>query len=142
MPLISGKALGRRKPLFADWSLPIPPGARGDGQLTLRDLIERIVREQVDAFRKRQADNDMLRALTERQIDEAVERGKVTMGNSDVPVQAVDEEAAIGAAWQAFEDGLYLVVIDEVEQRQLDAEVHLTEESRITFLRLTLLAGG
>ncbi len=107
-----------------------------------RNDLAMIVREQVDAFRKRQADNDMLRALTERQIDEAVERGKVTMGNSDVPVQAVDEEAAIGAAWQAFEDGLYLVVIDEVEQRQLDAEVHLNEESRITFLRLTLLAGG
>jgi hypothetical protein len=108
----------------------------------LRTLIERIVREQVTAFRQRQADNKMLRALTERQIDQAVERGKVVMGASDIPVQAVDEEAAIGAAWQAFEDGLYLVVIDEVEQKQLDAEVHLAEESRITFLRLTLLAGG
>ena len=142
MPLISGKALGRRKPLFADWSLPVPPQARGEGGLTLRSLIERIVREQVTAFRQRQADNSMLRALTERQIDQAVERGKVTMGASDVPVQEVDEESAVGAAWQAFEDGLYLVVIDEVEQKRLDAQVYLTDDSRITFLRLTLLAGG
>jgi hypothetical protein len=142
MPVISGKALGRKKPLFADWSLPVPPQSHDGGRFTLRSLIERIVREQVAAFRHRQADNMMLRALTERQIEKAVERGKVTMGASDVPAQAVDEEAAVGAAWQAFEDGLYLVVIDEVEQKQLDAEVHLAEDSRITFLRLTLLAGG
>jgi hypothetical protein len=142
MPVISGKALGRKKPLFADWSLPVPPAARGEGGLTLRHLIERIVREQVAAFRQRQVDNQMLRALTEPQIDVAVARGKVTMGESEVPVQDIDEEASVGAAWQAFEDGLYLVAIDEVEHKQLDAEVHLTEDSRITFLRLTLLAGG
>src|SRR5438045_2531708 len=103
MPVISGKALGRKKPLFADWSLPVPPEERGEGCLTLRRLIERIVREQVAAFRRRQVDNQMLRALTERQIDEAVARGKVSMGASEVPVQIVDEEAAVAAAWQAFE---------------------------------------
>jgi hypothetical protein len=142
MPIVSGKALGQRKALFADWSIPIPPVSRGSGGLTLRALIEHIVRGQVAAFRKRQVDNQLLKALTERQISEAAEKGKITMGQSEVGVQNVDEDAAVGAAWQAFEDGLYLVVIDEEEQRQIDAQVHLTEESRITFLRLTLLAGG
>ena len=142
MPVVSGRALGRRKPLFTDWSIPVPPQPRGEGGLTLRRLIERIVVEQVTAFRQRQADDQMLRALTSRQIDESAERGTIKMGQSDVGVQEVDEESAIGAAWQAFEDGLYLVVIDEVEQKQLDGEVHLSDDSRITFLRLTLLAGG
>ena len=142
MPVVSGRALGRRKPLFTDWSIPVPPQPRGEGGLTLRRLIERIVVEQVTAFRQRQADDQMLRALTSRQIDESAERGTIKMGQSDVGVQEVDEESAIGAAWQAFEDGLYLVVIDEVEQKQLDGEVRLSDDSRITFLRLTLLAGG
>ena len=142
MPVISGKALGRKKPLFAEWSFPVPPVSRDGEQLTLRQLIERIVRDQVAAFRHRQVDNQMLRALTEREIAEGAERGKVTMGASEVGIQEVDEEGAIGAALQAFEDGLYLVVIDEIEQKQLDQEVYLQEESRITFLRLTLLAGG
>lgn len=142
MPVISGRALGQKRPLFADWSIPVPPRSRDEGGLTLRRLIERIVVEQVAAFQQRQADNQVLRTLTSRQIDAAAERGKITMGQSDVGVQDVDEEAAIGAALQAFEDGLYLVVIDDVEQKQLDGEVHLTDESRITFLRLTLLAGG
>ena len=142
MPVISGRALGRKRPLFADWSIPVPPETRGEGRLTLRRLIERIVGEQVAAFEQRQVDDQMLRALTSRQIDEAATRGKITMGESAVGLQAVDPEAAVGAAWQAFEDGLYLVVIDDVEQKQLDGEIHLTEESRIAFLRLTLLAGG
>jgi hypothetical protein len=142
MLTISGKALGSRRPLFADWSLPIAPEMRGDGGVTLRKLIERVVREQVRAFKSRQADNQILRALTSRQIEAAAEKGKVTMGESDVGVQEVNEDAAVANAWQAFEDGIYLVVIDDVEQKQLDGQLYLNEESRVTFLRLTMLAGG
>jgi hypothetical protein len=36
---ISGKAIGSKRPLFADWSLPFPPEWEGEGGLTLRDLI-------------------------------------------------------------------------------------------------------
>jgi hypothetical protein len=142
MLTISGKALGSRRPLFADWSLPIAPEMRGDGGVTLRNLIERVVREQVKAFKARQADNQMLRALTSRQIEAAAEKGKVTMGESEVGIQEVNEDAAVANAWQAFEDGIYLVVIDDVEQKQLDGQLYLNEESRVTFLRLTMLAGG
>ena len=142
MAVISGKALGRKKPLFADWSIALPPREAGEGGLTLRQLIERIVRDQVSAFKRRQADQQVLRVLSASQISEAAEQGKVTMGQSDVAPQEIDEESAIAAALQAFEDGIYLVVIDEAEQKDLDREVLLTEESRITFLRLTLLAGG
>jgi hypothetical protein len=142
MLTISGKALGSRRPLFADWSLPIAPEMRVDGGVTLRKLIERVVREQVRAFKSRQADNQILRALTSRQIEAAAEKGKVTMGESDVGVQEVNEDAAVANAWQAFEDGIYLVVIDDVEQKQLDGQLYLNEESRVTFLRLTMLAGG
>ena len=64
------------------------------------------------------------------------------MGESEVGIQAVDEDQAVGTALQAFEDGMYLVVIDDVEQTHLDQQVYLTEDSRITFIRLTLLSGG
>ncbi len=55
MPIISGKALGRKKPLFEDFSIPID-SAGGDNGQTLRDLISRIVRLEVQAFRERQAE--------------------------------------------------------------------------------------
>lgn len=143
--LISGKAIGRRKPLFADWSIPIPPEwseYEGSGGLTLRDLVTRIVREEVIAFSKRQHDRRLLRALTANEIEAAAEKGKIQMGESEVGLQNVDADQAVGTALQSFEDGIYLVVIDEVEQKHLDSQVFLTADSQITFIRLTLLTGG
>lgn len=105
-------------------------------------LIERVVRQQVEAFQQRQADAQVLRVLTSREIAEAAETGRIQMGDRAFGPQNVDADAAVGTALQAFVDGLYLVVIDETEQTDLDREVHLQEDSQIVFLRLTLLAGG
>lgn len=139
---ISGKALGSRKPLFADWSIPFPPEWRDEGGLTLRDLITRVVRSEVRAFRNRQEERQVFRALTARQIAAGAEEGKIESGGSDVPVQPVDEEEAVATACQAFEDGMFLVVIDGEDQREIDREVHVRPDSQVTFVRLTLLAGG
>lgn len=139
---IRGKALGSRKPLFADWSIPFPPEWRDEGGLTLRDLIARVVRSEVQAFRQRQEDRQMFRALTARQIAAGAEKGKITSGGSEAPAQPVDEEEAVATACQAFEDGLFLVVIDGEEEREIDREIHLRPDSQIAFVRLTLLAGG
>jgi len=139
---ISGKAIGAKKPLFADWSIPFPPEWRGEGGLTLRDLIARVVRAEVQAFHQRQEDRKTFQALTARQIEAGAERGKIEMGGSEVPVQPVDEDQAVSMACQAFEDGLFLVVIDGEDFRELDREIHVKPDSRVTFVRLTLLAGG
>ena len=139
---ISGKALGSRRPLFADYSIPLPPEWEGDGGITLRDLIGRIVRTEVQAFRDRQQERQVFRALTARQIEDQAARGKIEMGGSEVPVQPVDEGDAIEVACQAFEDGLFLIVIDGQDYRDIESEIHVQPDSRIAFVRLTLLAGG
>jgi len=138
---ISGRALGRKKPLFADWSIPLPPGLGDGGSVTLRDLIARIVRAEVQAFRDRQEERRILHALTASDIEKGVVRGKIDSGGREER-QKVDDEEAVEVALQAFEDGLYLVVLDEQEVRQLDQQVFLNNESRVTFVRLTMLAGG
>ncbi len=139
---ISGKAIGAKRPLFADWSVPFPPEWGEGGGTTLRDLIGRVVRAEVQAFRQRQEDRSTFRALTARQIEQGAEKGKIEMGGSEVPLQAVSEEEAVAVACQAFEDGLFLVVIDEEDYRELDREIHVRPDSRVMFVRLTLLAGG
>jgi hypothetical protein len=139
---ISGRTLGSRKPLFADWSIPFPPEWREGGGLTLRELIGRVVRSEVEAFHMRQQERQVFHALTARQIAAEAEKGKIEMGGSEVGVQPVDEEEAVAVACQAFEDGLYLVVIDGQDQREIEREVHLQPDSRITFVRLAMLAGG
>ncbi len=139
---VSGKVVGRRKPLFADWSIPLPPGLRDDGgRITLRDLIDHTVRLEGAAFRERQEERRFIRALTEGEIASGAARGKVDMGGRDLD-QAVDEGEAVAAALQAFEDGIYLVIVDEQQQRELDREVHLRPDSQVTFVRLVMLAGG
>jgi len=140
--LISTKSLGSKKPLFADFSVPLPPDwDDGDSGKTLRDLIEEVVGHEVQAFEKRQADRQFLRALTAGEIETGVERGKVEMGDSQVDPQNVDLDAAVAAALVGFEDGLYLVIIDEKQYKDLDEAVFLTTDSRLTFVRLTMLSG-
>jgi len=142
MLTIEARALGRKKPLVPEWSVPVPPAAAGgDGALTLRELIAGIVRQEVQAFRGRQEARRFLRVLSPEEIEEGAARGKVDMGGHDLQPE-VDEEAAVAAALQAFQDGLYLVILDGEEQKELERPVRLRAESRLTFLRLTLLAGG
>lgn len=141
--IITTKSLGRKKPLFEDFSVTIPPDwSGGDDGVTLRQIIEKIVRDQVRQFQDRQQQRQFLRALTEKQIAEGALRGKIEMGGSEVGIQQVDPDQAAGNALLAFEDGLYLVVVDDVEQRQLDHQVYLNADSRITFIRLAMLTGG
>lgn len=134
---IAGKMLGRKKPLFEGFSVALPV----TGMLTLRSLLEHVVQHEVEAFQNRQADRRLLRALTAKQIDEGVSKGKVDSGGSTVK-QEVDLAAAIAAAIEAFQDGLYLAVLDDAELKDLDAPLSLTPSSRLTFIRLSLLAGG
>jgi hypothetical protein len=122
--------------------MPFPPEWSDAGGITLRDLIDRVVRAEVQAFRQRQAERRIFHALTARQIAAAAEKGKIDSGGSEVPEQAVDEDEAVAVACQAFEDGIYLVVIDGEDHRQLDREIDVEPDSRVTFVRLTLLAGG
>src|SRR3954469_450173 len=123
--IVSARSAGAKGPLFADGA--VPPPARpehGDGGLALRELIGHVVRAEVEAFRSRQEARRLDRVLTARQIEEGGGRGGGGAGGRGI-VQKVDEEDAVGAALQAFEDGLYLVVIDGREHRELDAQVFL-----------------
>lgn len=139
---VETRLLGRKKRPLAGWTVPTPPGTGGEGDgFTLRELITRVVREQVRAFGRREQARRLLRVLSESEITEAVARGKIDLGGRE-PGQPVDEAAAVGAAIQGFEDGLYLVILDGTEQRELDRQVFPRADSKMVFLRLTFLAGA
>lgn len=139
---VEGKQLGSKKRLFPDRFLPYPPAFQeSGGQTTLRDLISRIVLEEVVAFRQRQEEQRLLRALTAAEITRGVEVGKIDPGGRDLD-QAVDDDAAVSTALQAFEDGLYYVFIDGEQQAELDRTVYVGPSSTVTFIRLVALAGG
>jgi hypothetical protein len=140
--LVDGKAIGQKRPLFTDWHVELPPvDERNGGRLKLRDLIRYIVDKEVDAFKNRQEERKLARIMSRQDIAQGVERGKVDPGERDLE-QSVDNEEAVAIALKAFEDGLYFVFIDEVQQTNLDSEVFLKTNSKVVFLRLTALVGG
>jgi hypothetical protein len=143
MLLIETRVLGKKSRSLDRWSIPVPPVGEGGGQggLTLRELIGRIVRLEVEGFERRQRAQRLDRFLSEREIKGGAARGKVDPGGR-LPAGEVDAEAAIATALVGFEDGLYLVLLEGEEQRDLDAEVFLGAGSTLVFLRLTFLAGA
>lgn len=139
---VEAKVLGRKAPLFDDWSIPLATLAPDPAvPLTLRDLIARVVLEEVAAFRQRQEERRLVHVLTRGEIEQALAAGKVDMGGHDLS-QAVDPQAAVATALQAFEDRLYLLFVDGRQQPDLDAALHLAPGSRISFVRLVALSGG
>lgn len=113
--------------------------------MTLRNLITHVVSKEVAAFDERQEARRLDRVLSGSQLERARQRGKISPEGADPKHQSpanVNLDEAIATALEAFTDGLYLVIIDEVEYRELDAIVRVDPDSRITFLRLTFLAGA
>jgi len=140
---VETKIIGKKARPLDGWSVPSPPPEDGDGDsgVTLRQLISRVVRGEVEAFEQRQRANRLVRVLSEREIAAGAVTGKIDSGGR-APSESVDEDAAVGAALQGFEDGLYLVILDGVEQKKLEQRVYVKPDSRLVFLRLSFLAGA
>ena len=138
---IEAKVVGQRRPLFTDYRLPLPPDLTDSGRMTLRNLITRIVVNEIEAFRSRQEERRLARVLSPQDIEQGAARGKIESGEREYQ-QEVDEDRAVGTALQAFEDGLYFVFLDDVQQELLDQTVFVGDDSRVLFVRLVALAGG
>ena len=107
----------------------------------MRELIAMVVEEQVRLFNERRSSRRVDRVLTAGQIEAGAARGKVDPAGKEHGDDAEPAEA-VASAILGFEDGLYLVIIDEVERRNLDEVVRLLPNSRMTFIRLAFLAGA
>lgn len=133
MLTIEAKQFGRSN--LYHTTLPCPTK-----QMTLRDLLGKMVSAEVAAFHDRQCDRALFRVLTEQQISDGAVKGKIDP--ADHATQMVDLAAAIDTAIQAFEDGLFFTFVDQTQIESLDTPLSLHENSRVTFLRLVALVGG
>ncbi len=125
--------------MFTDWEMVVQTEA--DRPLTLGQLIAQIVAAQVVTFGTRQDQQTLPQAWSLAQVVIGLELGKIAPGDRD-PSPSLAQEAAIATALQGFQDGLYLVFVDEVQQLSLDQAVTLREASQVLFLRLVALVGG
>lgn len=143
MVTVQARIAGGRRSLAPDIHVPIGDlTGSGGSPLTLRDLIGTIVRREVDAFRTRQRDGQLVRALSATEIQIGAEGGAIRSGGVEAAPQEVDEGSAVATALEAFEDGLYYAFVDRTQVSGLDEQVFVAEDSTVVFLRLVPLAGG
>lgn len=140
MAVVIGKSPGSKNPLFEPFSFDPVPELGGAGGLTLREFLTKLVCEQVRDFHFRERDRQTLRTLTGDDLVRGWQQGKFLTPREES--QSVDTEFAIGVALQAFEDGLYLVFIDDIAKKNLDEEVFVSPSTRVTLIRLVALAGA
>ena len=129
------KSVGKRRPVLDNTPYTLP-----DGISSLRQLIVAVVRLEVDKFNSRGEDNMLVPFLTETEISKQSTVGKVGFGRLYSDNKA-DLEKAVETALIGFEDGLLRVMVDDVEATSLDEPLNICENSTLTFIRLTFLAG-
>ncbi len=106
----------------------------------LKDLIETLVRNNVRDFNNNIDDTKVLAFLTPLEIQTQSESGKIGFNSVENKTKA-DISKSIKNALQAFEDGIFLVFIDDDEIQSLNEKITLKTSSTIVFIRMTFLAG-
>ena len=134
---IEAKIAGQRRELFAPYELEWPVAKA----LTIGELIEAVVRHEVDAFRTRRHERLLDRVLSKSEIDDGARLGKVGP-EGRTTAATVDADDAVATAIEAFTDGLYFVFVDGKQIDGVGTTVHVVPTSTLLFVRLTPLVGG
>lgn len=108
---------------------------------TAGELISAIVRQQVEEFNSKPREKNLLPFLSKEETDEKIQGGKIGFG-SIYNEKIADVDAAISTAHQAFEDGMYALFVDDLEIESLSTPVSITNQTQLTFIRLSFLAGS
>lgn len=129
------KSIGKRK------SAVKPEIYQIQGQpASVRELICAVTESEVQAFFESARSTELLRCLTKDQIDEQARAGRVSFGSVYGEAE-VELKKAQDNAVQCFEDGIYRIFMDGRPLEALDEAVCITEDSELTFVRMTMLAG-
>ncbi|GEM46918.1 hypothetical protein [Deinococcus cellulosilyticus] len=133
--ILESRILGRKK-AFEPLTLTLSRDT-----LTLQELLEEVVKDQVEQFNTRQKDGQLFKLLTPEDLQKGLENGKITSGGLEEQ-QQVQVAVAQQVAITAFKDGLYYVFLGEKQLEDLSESLTLEENSRVMFVRLTPLVGG
>jgi len=104
-------------------------------QISVRELIEARIREEVENYNLRQPEvfNMLVQpALAERVLNGFRLREK----------KRLDARAQYEKAIRAFERNGFIILVDEIQAESLDQIIEITPETSITFLKLVPLVGG
>lgn len=127
------KRLGKKKIHLLDFEIEKHPQ-------TLKELIEECVKSEVKRYNEKREGIRLMSFLSPKEIQEQSETGKIGFGDlNNTELAQVDQ--AIANALLAFEDGLFVVFVDDEEIKSFEESIDLKPDSSIAFIRLTFLTG-
>ena len=133
---VTVKSIGKRKSALS--RIPVELAQKPQ---TLRELIEALVEWNIRGLVEKQQKISLVPYLTEGEVIEQAENGKVGFGATYNDAQP-DVQKAMDTAIQAFEDGLYRVFISDEEAEALETPLSLKDEDEVVLIRFTMLAGS
>lgn len=107
---------------------------------TVKDLLEETVRINVAEYGKRQESSEVLKVLSNDDIEDMAVAGKVGFG-VNYGNKKPDVDKAIQNALECFQDGLVVVFIEGNQFTNQDDPLSLKDGDEITFVRMTMLSG-
>lgn len=135
---VTVKQLGKKHPFLKEQSLEIEEIGN---EPTLEQFLMAVVKQQVEAFNQRKSEKNVLPFLTENEIEEQAQTGKVDFNESYNDTKA-NLAKAQNRVQEAFEDGIFAVFCDDEQLEKLNETILIKESSVFTFFRLTFLAGS
>ena len=128
------KALSKRKPLIDRVAFEIDKPVA-----TAKELVEYIVRRNVDEYNRKDIDAPLFQYLTSDELEDKAQTGKVGFGDRKSE-NTQDADKAVENALTCFDDGIFKLFIND-DEVDFGDEIALKEGDEITFIRLTMLAG-
>lgn len=132
---INVKKIGKNRSLTASVFYDYPEGVD-----TVAKLLRETVRINLAEFIKRRKRTEVEAVLSGEDIEEQAGTGKISFGIA-YDSRTADFEKAVGNACQCFEDGIAVIFLDGKRLETLGERIDLREDSELTFVRMTMLAG-
>ncbi|MBR4629934.1 MAG: hypothetical protein IKO57_05790 [Treponema sp.] len=141
---VNVKNAGSRRPCVEETEFDL--GEKFSPNSTVAEFLDEITRICVSEYNERRKNGEILKVLSERQIEEKSRSGKIGFG-VNYGEKDSSLENAIANTRQCYLDGLFALFIDGKEIAGLDSSaplenrIEIREGSIVTFIRLTMLAG-
>ncbi len=127
------KRIGKKKEKLVPFTLDKTPK-------TLEQLLIACVTNQVEAFNNKRLEINVVGFLSPSEIQHQATTGKVDFGEITNKTLA-NLQQSIDNVLLAFQDGLFVVFIDDSPITDLKTAITITSDSQIAFIRMTFLVG-
>ena len=124
-----------------------------DRRMTVEEFLTETVRQNVREYNTRKDAGEILRLFSneggqdrplneqfEEHLENSAASGKVSYGDP-MDGRKADEKKAVENALQCFDDGMVALFADGIRYTDRQEKMALKEQSEVTFIRLTFLAG-